>query len=98
MGKRMNWDRVRTPRETEMKYDAGTILGNGEVVSKSLDSLAKRAKAAEDRWLRSKGMNSLNDKPRGPRKKQKYKSKTKFKPRIFDDVVMTALNRMDEKQ
>src|SRR5688572_16588032 len=97
MGKRMNWARAKAPRETEVKYDDGTVLGNGEVVSKPLDGLAKRARAAEERWLRSKGMNSLNDKPRGVRKKQKYKPKTKFKPRIFDDVVMTTLDRMDRK-
>ena len=93
----MNWSRVRAPRETEIKYEDGTILRSGEVISKPLDGLAKRARAAEARWLRSKGMNSLNDKPRGPRKKQRYKSKTKFKPRTFDDVVMTTLNRMDGK-
>lgn len=94
MGKRMNWDRAKAPRETEAKYDEGTVLGNGEVISKPLDSLAKRARDAEARWLQSKGMRSLNDKPRGKRKKQKYKAKTKFKPRVFDDVVMTTLNRM----
>lgn len=53
MGKRMDWSRAKAPRETEIKYEDGAILRDGTVVSKPLDSLAKRARAAEARWLQS---------------------------------------------
>ena len=97
MGNRLKWDRAKPARPAELKYDEGTILPNGTVVAKPLDSLAKRAKAAEDRWLQQNRMKSLNDKPKAKRrKKQRHKGPIiPPEPPPFDDIALTALDQME---
>jgi hypothetical protein len=53
MGK-LNWKKAKKPRETEAKYEVGTVLKNGAVVSppQPRDSLESRAAAEERRWRR----------------------------------------------
>ncbi len=97
MGKRMNWDRAKPMGPAELKYDAGTVLPNGIVVAKPLDSLAKRAKEAEARWLKQNRMTSLSDRPRAQRRKRRKRKDQTFvaEPAPFDDVALTVLEEMD---
>lgn len=98
MGQKLRWDRAKPWQPTEMKYEEGRQLSNGVVVTKPLDSLAKRARAAETQWLQQNRMRTLKDSPPGKgRKKQKRVGKTIYKPAEFDDVALTALDQMKEK-
>lgn len=67
MAKHFNWNRAKTFRETEPKYEDGLELRNGEVIHKNLDSLGRRAKNAENAWLKKNGMKSAFDKPKRSR-------------------------------
>ena len=54
MAKRLNWDKAKPFRQTESKYEPGTVLANGAIVPEIWrDPLAKRANLEMDRWLRS---------------------------------------------
>jgi hypothetical protein len=59
----MRWERAKPWRPTEIKYEEGKELSNGVVVSKPLDSLARRARDAEVRWLKRNKMKTINDRP-----------------------------------
>ncbi len=92
----MNWDRPRSNRPSQLKYEDGAELKNGTVFSAPKDSLARRAASAEKRWLKQNKMETIYDRPRGKRKKQKHKGQTFFnKPAIFSDVVIDVLNEKD---
>lgn len=52
--KKLDWRKAKQPRETEAKYEPGTVLPNGEVVApqQPRDTLERRAAAEERRWRR----------------------------------------------
>lgn len=94
MGKRINWDKAKTYRSTETKYQDGKVLDNGEVVKHRKDSLALRAQAAERKWLRQNRMNTIYDRPAS----KKHEGLTFYdQPAKFDDIALTVLEEMGAK-
>jgi hypothetical protein len=54
MGQRLNWDRAKPFRQTESKYEPGSVLANGAIVPEVWrDDLSRRANLEMDRWLRT---------------------------------------------
>jgi hypothetical protein len=50
---KLNWDKAKPYRQTESKYEPGSVLANGAVVPEQWrDDLARRANLEMDRWLR----------------------------------------------
>lgn len=57
--KRINWTKARKFKISEEKYDDGSVLKNGRVVTSPKDSLSARAAAAEKRWLKKIGRDKV---------------------------------------
>lgn len=70
---RLNWSKPRKLRdyEIEEKYEPGTVMGNGRMVSYApRDTLAARAAAAERDWLAEKAEKTKRQKARRRKNKK----------------------------